>query len=96
MAWCYGWIVEVITLIFSLALHHAVHKLKATNHTIGKFYGIASALLIGLNGWADFNSSPGTDPTVQFLIALAVGLTVVTGLVVGLALIEKGIEELGD
>jgi hypothetical protein len=94
-AYGYAWIIEVITLIFGLALGYAVHVLRQTNRMLGKWYTIACLVLIGLNGYADFYASPG-DGVVKFLVAFAIGGMVVTGLPVGLALIEKGIEELGD
>lgn len=94
-AYAYAWIVEVVTLIFGLALGYAVHVLRQTNRMLGKWYTIGSLILIGLNGWADFYASPG-DGLVKFLVAFAIGGMVVTGLPVGLALIEKGVEELGE
>jgi hypothetical protein len=94
-AYAYGWIVEVITLIFGLALGYAVHVLRQTNRMLGKWYTIACLVLISLNGYADFYASPG-DGVVKFLVAFAIGGIVVTGLPVGLALVEKGVEELGE
>lgn len=94
LAYCYAWIVEVTTLVYALALNHAVHKLKQTNASLGKLYAIAAGALIALNGWADYSSSPGTDPLIQGLIALGMALTVTTGLVIGIGLVERGIEEM--
>ena len=96
LAWMYGWGIEIVDLVFAFALNHATHALRQTNDKIAKFYGIASFLLISLNAWANFNSLPGVDPLVQFLVALVVAVAVVAFPVIGLALIEKGFEELGD
>ena len=93
-AWMYGWIVEVITLVFALALAVAVTKISATNPHLGKGFLIGSLLLIGLNSWADYSASPGSSPLVQLLIALAIGGLVVVGLPLGIGLIEHGFEEL--
>lgn len=93
-AWMYGWIVEVITLVFALALSVAVAKISISNPKLGKGFVIFGALLIALNGWADYSSSPGTSPLVQFLIALALGLIVVCGLPLSIGLAEHGFEEL--
>jgi hypothetical protein len=95
MAWSYGWCIEFLTLIWSLALEHARVRLLEANKHLGKWYGLVTALLIGLNSWADYNSSPG-DGLTQVLIAVAVGLMVVTGLPVGLALLKAGLARMGD
>ena len=88
MPWCYGWIIESLTLIWSFALEHAKAELFRTNKILGSIYGTVTVLLIGLNGWADYNSSPGNDPLVQGLIAGSVGLMVTTGLPVALVLLK--------
>jgi hypothetical protein len=93
-AWVYAWVVELITLVFALALAVAVVKISAANPHLGKWFVVAGSLLILLNGWADYSSSPGTNALVQFLIALAIGGIVVVGLPLGIGLIERGIEEL--
>jgi len=93
-AWMYGWIVEVVTLVFSLALTVAVVKISSVNPRLGKGFVAGGLLLIVLNSWADFSASPGSNPLVQFLIALAIGGIVVVGLPMGIGLIEHGIEEL--
>lgn len=90
MSWCYGWIIEVLTLIWSFALEHAKVELLKTNKILGSIYSTVTMLLLGLNGWADYNSSPGNDPLVQALIAGAVGLMVTTGLPVALVLLKAG------
>lgn len=95
VAWLYGWIVEIITLIFSLALSVAVMKLNAANPYIGKWFIIGSLLLISLNSWADYSSAPGDNWLIKGLIALAVGGMAVIGLPLGFGLIEHGFKEFG-
>jgi hypothetical protein len=96
MAWSYGWCIEFLTLIWALALEHARVRLHEANKHLGKWYGLVTALLIGLNSWADYNNSPGNDPLSQALIAGAVGIMVVTGLPVGLALLKAGLAKMGE
>jgi hypothetical protein len=96
LSWVYGWGIEVIGLIFAFALNHATHALRQTNEKIAKIYGIASFLLVSLNAWANFNALPGVDQLIQMLVALVVAMAVIAFPVVGLALIERGFEELGD
>ncbi len=93
-SWLYAWVVELITLVFAMALGAAVAKISAVNPHIAKYFVIAGVILIGLNGWADYSSSPGSNWLVQFLIALAIGGIVVVGLPLGIGLIERGFEEL--
>lgn len=93
-AWMYGWSVELVTLVFAMALSVAVVKISTVNPRLAKWFVIGGALLILLNGWADYSSSPGTSVLVQALIALAIGGVVVVGLPLGIGLIEHGIEEL--
>lgn len=93
-SWLYGWTVEVITLVFALALSVAVVKINTVNHRFGKWFVFLGFVLIGLNSWADYSSSPGANPLVQFLIALAVGMIVTVGLPLGIGLLERGVEEL--
>jgi hypothetical protein len=93
-SWAYAWIVELVTLVFGLALGVAITKISSANPQLGKWFVIAGAALILLNGWADYSSSPGTSPLVQFLIALAIGGIVVVGLPLGIGMIEHGIQEL--
>ena len=95
-AWMYGWIVETVTLVFSLALAVAVVKISTVNPRLGKGFVIGGLVLIILNSWADYSASPGSNPLVQFLIALAIGGIVVVGLPLGIGLIEHGIAELGE
>lgn len=96
LAYVYGWTVEVVDLVFAFALGHASNALKLTNPKVAKFYGIASFILISLNAWSNINCLPGVDPILQFLVALAVAISVIVFPVVGLALIERGIYEIGD
>lgn len=93
-AWMYGWVVEVTTLIFGLALSIAVSKLSVTNQHIARGFLIGGALLIILNSWADFSASPGNNDLVRGLIALAIGGIVVVGLPLSIGLAERGFEEL--
>ncbi len=93
-SWVYAWVVEVITLVFALALSVAVTKISTVNPRLGKWFVVFGGLLILLNSWADYSSSPGANPLVQFLIALAIGGIVVVGLPLGVGLIEHGFEEL--
>ncbi len=93
-SWTYAWVVELITLVFALALSVAVAKIASANPHLAKFFVIFGAGLILLNGWADYSSSPGQNPLVQGLIALAIGGIVVVGLPLGIGLLEKGFEEL--
>lgn len=93
-AWLYGWVVEVITLVFAMALSVAIVKINTVNSHFGKWFVVLGLLLIGLNGYADYSSSPGTSPLVQALIAIAIGLIVTVGLPLGIGLLEHGVEEL--
>jgi hypothetical protein len=93
-SWEYAWVVEVVTLVFALALAVAVAKISSVNPTIAKLFVVGGLVLIGLNSYADYSSSPGQNPLVQFVVALAIGGIVVVGLPLGLGLIEKGLEEL--
>lgn len=93
-SWVYAWVVELVTLVFALALSVAVAKIAMANPHLAKWFVVLGAGLILLNGWADYSSSPGQNPLVQVLIALAIGGIVVVGLPLGIGLIEKGFEEL--
>lgn len=93
-AWMYGWVVEIVTLIFGLALSVAIIKLSVTNYWIARGFIVGGGLLIILNSWADFSASPGTNDLVRGLIALAIGGIVVVGLPLGIGLLERGFEEL--
>ncbi len=93
-AWMYAWVVEAVTLIFALALSAAIAKIGAANPHLAKWFVICGAALILLNSWADYSSSPGTSPLIQFLIALAIGGIVVVGLPLGVGLIEHGFAEM--
>lgn len=93
-AWMYGWVVELVTLIFGMVLSIAVAKLSVTNPHIARAFVFCGGLLIILNSWADFASSPGDNWLVRALIALALGGIVVVGLPLGIGLLERGFEEL--
>jgi hypothetical protein len=93
-AWVYGWVVEVTTLVFATALAVSIRKIATVNPHLAKWYVVGGALLIILNSYADYSSSPGANWLVQGLIALAVGGMVVVGLPLGIGLIEHGFEEL--
>lgn len=95
-SWLYGWVVELITLIFALALAVAVHKISSANKHLGRWFILVGAVLIILNGWADYTSSPGVQPLVKVLIAVAIGGIVTVGLPLGLGLIEHGVSELAE
>jgi len=93
-SWVYAWVVELVTLVFALALSVAIAKIASANPHLAKWFVVFGAGLILLNGWADYSSSPGQNTLVQFLIALAIGGIVVVGLPLGIGLLEKGFEEL--
>lgn len=90
----YGWIVEIITIVFALALSVAITKLNQITPGLGKFFGASGFLLIILNSWADYNSAPGATPLIQGLVAFSIGLIVVIGLPLGIGLIEHGLKEI--
>lgn len=92
-AWCYGWIVEVLTLVVALALTKAFSKVASMNPLLAKGFVGSAFLLLILNSWADYASSPGANPLIRFLVALAIGIVVTVGLPLGIGLIEHGIEE---
>lgn len=93
MAWIYGWVVEVITLVYALALSVAIIKIGSVNPALAKGFAIGGFVLICLNSWADYSAAPGVSPLVQALLALACGGIAVVGLPLGIGLIEKGCEE---
>jgi hypothetical protein len=86
--------VESITLVFAMALSVAIVKISTVNPTLAKIFVLIGIVLIALNSWADYSSSPGNNALVQFLIALAVGTMTVCGLPLGIGLIEHGFSEL--
>ena len=90
--WMYGWIVETCTLIVGLALTAAFTKIGSVNSFLAKVFVGAAAVLVVLNSWADFSSSPGNNGLVRFLVALAIGLIVTWGLPLGIGLLEYGFE----
>jgi hypothetical protein len=92
-SWEYGWGVEALTLVFSLALVAAYLKIYAMNPLLAKAFVLIAFILLALNSWADFNSSPGSSTLIRMLVALTIGLMVTAGLPLGVGLIEYGIEE---
>jgi hypothetical protein len=92
-AWMYGWGVEILTLVVSLGLGHAVSKVSALNGCLARGFMVASLLLLALNSVADYQSSPGTNDMVRFLIALLIGTIVACGLPVGIGLLEAAWEQ---
>ena len=92
-SWEYGWTVEVLTLIVALAIATAFHKIATVNTILARVFVAAAVLLLILNSWADFSSSPGANDLIRFLVALAIGIMVTVGLPLGLGLIEHGFEE---
>lgn len=92
-AWEYAWVVETITLVFSLALTAAIAKISSVNKHLATWFVIGGGLLILLNGYSDYSASPGATPLIHFLIALAIGGIVVVGLPLGVGLIEHGFAE---
>jgi hypothetical protein len=92
-SWLYAWIVELVTLIFGLALSVAIAKISAVNPALARLFAVVGGLLILLNGWADYSSSPGTGILVQGLIAVAIGGLVVVGLPLGIGLWEHAAQE---
>lgn len=92
-SWAYGWIVEVLTLVVALALTAAYVKVASMNPILAKGFLLSAGVLLVLNSWADFQSSPGASPLIRVLVALAIGLIVTVGLPLGIGLIEHGIEE---
>lgn len=91
--WMYGWVVEACTLIVGLALVAAFTKIGSVNRLLAKIFVGAAVLLVILNSWADFTSSPGSNDMIRFLVALAIGLIVTCGLPLGVGLIEYGCEQ---
>ncbi len=91
-AWMYGWGVEIITLIVSLGLGHAISKVSTLNGCLARGFLVASLLLLALNSIADFQSSPGNG-LIRFLIALLIATVVTCGLPVGIGLLETAWEQ---
>jgi hypothetical protein len=96
LAWGYGWSVEVVTLIFAVALSKAMMSLNNVNKHLGKGFFYVGGLLLILNSVADFNSAPGTNWLIHGLVAAVVGGIVVVGMPLGLGLIETAIEDYKD
>lgn len=92
-SWQYAWTVEVVTLIFAMALSVAVDKIASVSPRLAKFFVVVGLPLILLNSWADYSSSPGPNPLIQVLMAAAIGGFVVVGLPLGVGLIEHAIGE---
>jgi hypothetical protein len=93
-AWIYGWAVEVITLVFAVALSKATASISASNPHLGRWFVIGSIVLIALNSYADYSASPGNTPLIKFLIALAIALVVVCGIPITFGLFEHGAREI--
>jgi hypothetical protein len=93
-SWLYAWVVEVVTLVFTLALSVAIVTINTVIPQFGLCFVVLGFLLLVLNSWADYSSSPGSKPLAQFLIALAVGLIVSVALPLGIGLLEHRVEEL--
>jgi hypothetical protein len=94
MGWIYGWGIETLTLIWGLVLEHAKASLFATNKFLATIFGSTTVLLIGVNGWADYASSPGNDMLQQGLIAGVVAIIVTTFLPIGIGLLRAGVANL--
>lgn len=92
-AYMYGWGVEIITLIVSLGLGHALSKVSSLNGCLAKGFLICSLLLLVLNSIADYQSSPGSNDLIRFLIALLIAVIVNCGLPVGIGLLEAAWEQ---
>jgi hypothetical protein len=94
LAYIYAWGVELLQLIFGLALVIAVNKLRSVNPTIARWFVIIGTLLILLNGYANFMSAPIANPLIQVLVAILVGGLAVVGLPLAIGFAEQGFNEL--
>ncbi len=94
LAYLYAWGVELIQLIFALALVIAVNKLSTVNTTIGKWFMVCGTLLILLNAYANFQSAPTSNPLIQVLMAVCIGGLAVVGLPLAIGFAEHGFSEL--
>lgn len=94
LAAIYAWGVELIQLIFALALVVAVNKLHSVSPTIAKWFSVVGALLILLNAYANFMSAPTANPLIQILMAVLVGGLAVVGLPLGIGFLEAGFAEM--
>jgi hypothetical protein len=95
-AYMYGWGVEIITLVVSLGLGYTLAKVGSMNGCLARGFLICSLLLLALNSIADYQSSPGSNDMIRFLIALLIAVVVNCGLPVGLGLLEAAWEQYRD
>ena len=89
----YAWGVEALTLVFAYVLEHALAHLRKTNQRMSRWFVAWGLVLIALNSWADFQSSPGGSPLVRGLVAALVGGVVVTFLPIAIGLLGAAIGE---
>lgn len=89
----YAYGVECLTLIFAYVLEHALKHIKQTNAKLSRWFVLWGLVLIALNSWADYNSSPGGGILVHALVAALVGGVVVTFLPVAIGLLGAAIGE---
>jgi hypothetical protein len=89
----YAWGVEALTLVFAYVLEHALAHLRKTNRRMSRWFVAWGIVLIALNSWADFQSSPGGSPLVRGLVAALVGGVVVTFLPIAIGLLGAAIGE---
>ena len=94
LAYIYAWGVELLQLVFGLALVIAVNKLSSVNGTIARWFVIVGTLLILLNGYANFMSAPTANPLIQVLMAVLVGGLAIVGLPLAIGFAEHGFSEL--
>ena len=59
-SWIYAWVVELVTLVFALALSIAVVKISPQILSDGEIVSILWPAHSFTNGWADYSSSPGS------------------------------------
>lgn len=90
MGWLYAWGIETLTLIWGLVLEHAKSSLFSANRLLSTTFGSITALLLGVNAWADYSSSPGNDTLQQSLIAGVLAVIVTTFLPIGIGLLRAG------
>jgi len=89
----YAWGVEALTLVFAYVLEHALKHIKQTNARLSRWFVVWGLVLIALNSWADYSSSPGAGVVVHALVAALVGGVVVTFLPIAIGLIGAAIGE---
>ena len=89
----YAYVIECLTLVFAYVLEHALAHIRRTNKRMSRWFVAWGIILIALNSWADYTSSPGTSPLVRGLVAAAVGGAVVTFLPIAIGLLGAAIGE---